>query len=262
MADAPVDLASTDLFSLDGRVALVTGAGRGLGRAIALGLARAGASMILVARTTEQVEEVASVIERAGGYARAFVADVRDPDQLERVYVTVASVSPLDVVVNAAGISPVYREAEVMALDDWDAVIATNLRGTFISCQLAGRAMISRRSGSIVNISSIAASVGLPRLSAYCASKAGIEGLTRTLALEWARHGVRVNAVAPAFFATDLTKGLRSNPHHLQSLVSSTPLGRLGEPDEVVGAVLYLSTDAARYVTGTTIAVDGGWLAR
>ncbi|MBI2941152.1 MAG: SDR family oxidoreductase [Chloroflexi bacterium] len=250
------------MFSLERRVALVTGAGRGIGRAIALALASAGADVALVARTESQLEEVADLVRSAGRRTLVVPADVTDRSAFERgVEATVAELGEIDVLVNSAGISPTYKSAEQVSDDEWNAVVRVNLTGTFVCCQTVGRRMLIRQRGSIVNIVSIAARVGLRRLVAYCATKAGVEALTRVLAVEWASRGVRVNAIGPAYVETELTRGLCENPRLRAGLEARTPLGRLGQPEEVAGAAVYLASDAASYVTGQTIYVDGGWLA-
>lgn len=241
------------------RVALVTGAGRGLGRAIAIGLAKSSATVILVARSADELSTVAEEIRADGGNVQAITADVRRPEQVEAaVSSALASCGHLDVLVNAAGTSPFYKRSEQLDPAEWDLVLETNLRGTFLFCRAVGSHMLARRRGSIVNISSIAGTSGLARLAAYCASKAGVEGLTKALAVEWADRGVRVNAIAPAFFKTDLTHALLESEHATQ-LLARTPLGRFGEPHEVVSAALFLASDSATYVTGSTVLVDGGW---
>lgn len=245
-------------FSLEGRVAVVTGGGRGLGRAIAGAFAEYGAALALVARSIDELERAAAEI---GG--QAFPADVSDPAAVERVAAAALKrFGRIDVLVNAAGTSPIYKRAEQIEPAEWDAILDVNLRGTFLCCRAVGRAMLERRSGAIVNLASIGAAAGLPRLAAYSASKAGVVALTRTLAVEWAPHGVRVNAIGPAFVRTEMTRGLYEHEGLRGAIVEQTPLGRFGEPDDVVGAALFLASDAARYVTGETIYVDGGWLAR
>jgi NAD(P)-dependent dehydrogenase (short-subunit alcohol dehydrogenase family) len=245
-------------FSLDGQVALVTGAGRGLGRAIALGLAGAGADLVLAARSADQLDAVAAEARALGREARAVPTDVADAASVEALF---AGVARLDVLVNNAGISPYYRRAEQLAEAEWRQVLDVNLTGTFMCCRAAA-ARLAESKGRVVNVVSVGARVGLPRLAAYCAAKAGVEALTRVLALEWAERGVRVNALGPGYLVTDMTEGLRSRPQMNDMLISNTPLGRLGAPDEVVGAALFLASEASSYVTGQTIYVDGGWTAR
>jgi NAD(P)-dependent dehydrogenase (short-subunit alcohol dehydrogenase family) len=245
-------------FSLDGQVALVTGAGRGLGRAIALGLAGAGADLVLAARSADQLDAVAAEARALGREARAVPTDVADAASVEALF---AGVDRLDVLVNNAGISPYYRRAEQLAEAEWRRVLDVNLTGTFMCCRAAA-ARLAESKGRVVNVVSVGARVGLPRLAAYCAAKAGVEALTRVLALEWAERGVRVNALGPGYLVTDMTEGLRSRPQMNDMLISNTPLGRLGAPDEVVGAALFLASEASSYVTGQTIYVDGGWTAR
>jgi NAD(P)-dependent dehydrogenase (short-subunit alcohol dehydrogenase family) len=250
-------------FALDDRVAVVTGASRGIGRAVALGLSDAGAVTVLVGRDGDALAAVAAEIESAGGQALPIPADVGIEHEVDAMAAAVVDrFGRIDILVNGAGISPVYRRAE--AIDDaaWSDIIDTNLTGTFHVCRTVGRVMLRQRSGAIVNIGSIGGSVGLPRLAAYSASKGGVSALTRVLALEWAASGIRVNAVAPAFIATDLTQGLIDNAELNRSIIDQTPLGRIGRAEEVVGPVLFLASDAASYITGHTLLVDGGWTAR
>jgi len=249
-------------FSLAGKVAVVTGSSRGIGRAIAEGMAGAGAAVTVNGRNPETTQAVAGAIAAAGGKSLAVPADVGKVADIERlIKSTVATFGRLDILVNSAGISPHYKPAETMTEAEWDEVIAVNLKGVFLCCQAAGRVMIPQKSGRIINISSIGGQVALPRLIAYCAAKGGIDQLTRVLAVEWAPHHILVNAISPGYIDTDLTKGLRQNPARRDALLRQVPLGRLGKPDEIAGAAIYLASDAASYVTGQTLDVDGGWLA-
>jgi len=249
-------------FSLAGKVAVVTGSSRGIGRAIAEGMAGAGAAVTVNGRNPETTQAVAGGIAAAGGKSLAVPADVGKVADIERlIKSTVATFGRLDILVNSAGISPHYKPAETMTEAEWDEVIAVNLKGVFLCCQAAGRVMIPQKSGRIINISSIGGQVALPRLIAYCAAKGGIDQLTRVLAVEWAPHHILVNAISPGYIDTDLTKGLRQNPARRDALLRQVPLGRLGKPDEIAGAAIYLASDAASYVTGQTLDVDGGWLA-
>jgi len=249
-------------FSLAGKVAVVTGSSRGIGRAIAEGMAGAGAAVTVNGRNPETTQAVTGAIAAAGGKSLAVPADVGKVADIDRlIKSTVATFGRLDILVNSAGISPHYKPAETMTEAEWDEVIAVNLKGVFLCCQAAGRVMIPQKSGRIINISSIGGQVALPRLVAYCAAKGGIDQLTRVLAVEWAPHHILVNAISPGYIDTDLTKGLRQNPARRDALLRQVPLGRLGKPDEIAGAAIYLASDAASYVTGQTLDVDGGWLA-
>lgn len=256
-------IACTAVFSdLANKVVIVTGGGRGLGRTIADGFARQGASVVLVGRSLAQLEIAVGEIGEAGGTAVAFAADVADEDSVIALCQFVRDTyGRIDVLVNNAGINPWYKPAEKTTLQEWRSIIDVNLTGVFLTCKHAGQMMLEAGAGSIINITSVAGRVGLVRTTAYCAAKGGVEMLTRQLALEWAAQGVRVNAVAPGYFATDLTEGLRSHPVLGQRVMDRTPLGRFGEPEEMLGACLFLGSSAAAYVTGHSLAVDGGWTA-
>jgi NAD(P)-dependent dehydrogenase (short-subunit alcohol dehydrogenase family) len=247
-----------DQFSLKGKVAIVTGSTRGIGRAIAEGLVQAGASVVVNGRNAESVNAAAQEI---GGFG--VVGDVSkaaDVDQL--IQSTVDKFGRIDILINNAGISSYFKPAETMKEAEWDEIIAVNLKSVFLCCEAAARVMIPQKSGRIVNISSVAGQVALPRLLAYCAAKGGVDQITRVLAVEWASHNILVNSISPGYVDSDLTKGLRENPVRLEALTRQIPLGRLGRPQEIVGAAIYLCSDAASFVTGTTLCIDGGWLAQ
>jgi NAD(P)-dependent dehydrogenase (short-subunit alcohol dehydrogenase family) len=249
-------------FSLEGKVAVVTGSSRGIGRAIAEGLASAGAAVAVNGRDSVGTQTVAGVIAAAGGKSVAVSADVSKPAEVERLIdVTVTTFGRLDIIVNNAGISPYYKPAETVTEAEWDNVMRGNLKSVFLCCQAAGRVMIPQNSGRIINMSSIGGTVALPRLLAYSSAKGAINQLTRVLAVEWARHHILVNAIAPGFIETDLTRGLRENPRLLDGLLRQVPLGRLGKPAEIVGAAIYLASDASSYVTGQMLEISGGWMA-
>jgi 3-oxoacyl-[acyl-carrier protein] reductase len=234
--------------SLEGRTALVTGGSRGIGRAIAAELAKAGAQVVIGYRTgADEAEAVASEI---GG--RAVQADVSDPEQAKRL---VEEAAEVDVLVNNAGITRDGLLAR-MSDDDWRTVLDTNLGGTFNTCRAVTRGMMKRRSGAIVNVSSIVGVHGNPGQTNYSASKAGIIGFTKALARELGSRGVRANVVAPGYISTRLTNEL---PEELQqAMLANTPLGRFGDPEDVAGAVRFLCSDAAAFVTGEVLLVDGG----
>ncbi|HEY7632761.1 MAG TPA: SDR family NAD(P)-dependent oxidoreductase [Thermoleophilaceae bacterium] len=251
----------SDDASLADRVALVVGAGRGLGRGCALALGRAGATVVCVSRTESEIESCADEIVAAGGSAVAHAADVTDEDGAIGAVRAADDVGDLRVCVNSAGTNRV-GPARDYSIEDWDFLFAVNVRATFLVCRAAGDSMLRRGvRGSIVNISSQMGSVGYPGRAAYCATKHAVDGLTKALAVEWAPDGVRVNAVAPTFVETPLTAPMLANPEFRAEVESRIPTGELATIDEVADAVLYLAGDSSRSVTGHILKVDGGWTA-
>jgi NAD(P)-dependent dehydrogenase (short-subunit alcohol dehydrogenase family) len=250
-------------FTLDGRVALVTGAARGLGRAIALALGDAGADVALGLRDAGTGDDVAEEIEAMGRRALRLQMDVSDLGQVaSAVEDAVAAFGRVDILVNNAGIAP-GNPAEDVRLEDFDDTVAVNLRGTFFVSQAVGRVMIERGGGRIVNVGSQAGFVALPGEAVYCMTKAAISHLTRCLAVEWGPHGITVNAVAPTFIDTPGTEPALADPEFRADVEERiAALHRIGAPVEVAGAVVFLASPAASLITGETIMIDGGWTAR
>lgn len=249
-------------FRLDGKRVWVTGASRGLGRAIARGLAEAGADLVLTARSVDALQDVADDVKAKGGKTLLLAADVANAAEVAAAGCVIGETwGSLDVLVNGAGISPMFKRAEHIEEAEWREVLDVNITGTFICMQQAAQLMLEPSGGSVVNISSIHGQVGMPRMAAYSASKGAVDALTRTLALEWAERGIRVNAISPGYFETQMTEGLRGDERWRSHLLERIPVGRFGVPDEIVSAVLYLASPASSYVTGTNLVIDGGWAA-
>ena len=251
-----------NLFDVTGRKALVTGAGRGIGRVLAVALAEAGCDVSILVRNMKDAEPVLKQIQRSGRKGIAVQADVRKKGQVDKAFAdTVQQLGRLDICVNNAGIS-MQKPAEEMPEEDWDSILDTNVKGVFLCCQAAARIMIPQKQGSIINIASLSGSaVNVPQKQAvYNTSKAGVVMLTRSLAVEWAPHGVRVNSISPGYIKTEMT--LAGMSHFFPAWESLTPMGRLGEPEELRGAVLFLASDASSYVTGHDLVIDGGYTAR
>jgi NAD(P)-dependent dehydrogenase (short-subunit alcohol dehydrogenase family) len=245
--------------ALKGRVAWVTGAGKGLGRAIATALAEAGATVAVTARSAGDLADLVGELGELD--VRPYPGSVSDPATVRAVARAVhADLGSLDGLVNCAGVSPSFARSEQLDEEVWRTVLDVNLTGTFLCCREAGALMLEQGSGSIVNVSSVHGTSGFPRIAAYAASKGGVEALTRTLAVEWAERGVRVNTVAPGYFTTDLSRPLLESRWN-ERVVGNIPLGRTGHPRELTGAVTFLLSEASTYVTGSTLAVDGGWTA-
>lgn len=244
-------------FDLTGKVCIVTGAGRGIGRGIAEALARQGATVVLTGRTESTLTDAASAIGTAASIQLADVA--REDDVIALRDAMLARHGRIDVLVNNAGINPVWRGIEKTSLAEWQSIIDTNLTGAFLCCKYLGAAMGS--GGSVINVSSIAGHVGLTRSVPYCASKGGVELLTKALALDWAKRGVRVNCLAPGYVDTDLTHALLSHETHGKPFLDHVPMGRFGTPREIAGAAVFLASDASAYMTGQSLVVDGGWTA-
>jgi NAD(P)-dependent dehydrogenase (short-subunit alcohol dehydrogenase family) len=250
-----------ELFDLTGRVAVVTGASSGLGVTFTQGLAAAGAKVVLAARRLDRLEKLVSELEEMGHQALAVACDVNDEKDVDQLVATTMNhFAHMDILVNNAGIGNVAR-AEDEKQEDFRRVIDVNVNGSFLCTQRCGRVMLKAGKGSIINIASMLGFVGLgviPQTS-YNTSKAAIINMTREIAIQWARSGIRVNAIAPGWFHSELTEGLFSDESSKQFINRRTPLARAGEPEELLGTLLLLASDASSYITGQTIVVDGGW---
>jgi NAD(P)-dependent dehydrogenase (short-subunit alcohol dehydrogenase family) len=247
------------MFSLSGRQALVIGGGSGIGRAIALGLARAGADVHVAGRRPDKLDESADLIRATGRRSNVFAIDARDLDALDALVDTVRDTSGVpDILVNAQGVMSL-RNAEDFTAEDYDRIMDTNLKSVWFACTRFGTAMQALGGGGIINIASMASFRGFPRNGLYCMSKHGVRALTESLAAEWAPRGIRVNAIAPGFFITDLNRGAMTDERQARAL-SRVPMGRFGDVDELSGAAVFLASPAASYVTGVTVPVDGGFL--
>jgi NAD(P)-dependent dehydrogenase (short-subunit alcohol dehydrogenase family) len=250
-----------DRFDLTGRVAVVIGGTSGLGRAIAHGLAEAGADVVASSRRPDMVASVAREIEERGRRTIEMTVDVADSQSLERLLnACTAEFAKVDVLVNAAGTTKKTATLE-METRDWERILEVNLAGTLRACRAFGAHMLERGWGRIINIASLASYVGLFQVTAYGASKAAIVGLTRSLAVEWAPLGVCVNAIAPGVFPTDLNRELLEGTERGKELILRTPMKRFGRVEEIAGAAVFLASDAASFVTGEVLVVDGGFLA-
>jgi NAD(P)-dependent dehydrogenase (short-subunit alcohol dehydrogenase family) len=255
------ELLGTQLFSLAGKVAVVTGAGRGLGRTMALALAAAGADVVVSSRTQSEVDSARDEIRGLGRRSEAIAADCTDEAQCQRLFgEAVGRLGRIDILVNNAGIN-IRKPVLELSLEEYRQVLSTNLEGYFLCARAAGRHLVAQGSGKVINISSIMGRVALATQAAYASSKGGIEQLTKVLALEWAEAGVQVNALAPTYFETELTRPLFEDPARNAFITERTPMRRWGQPHELAGAVIFLASAASDYVTGHTLVVDGGWTA-
>jgi gluconate 5-dehydrogenase len=247
-----------ELFDLGGRVAVVTGASRGLGRYMARALAKAGADIVITSRTAGSLDDTAAEIESCGSSVCPLTLDVRDErsieEMVERAYETYGK---LDILVNNAGCN-IRKPATEVGWEDWDMVVNTNLKGAFFVARTVARKMMLNRYGRIVNIGSVTSVFGMGGITPYCASRGGVKQMTMSLADDWGVHGITVNCLAPGWFRTSQTQVLYENREWVDYIVDRIPLKRVGEPDDLDGTVIFLASDASSYITGQTILVDGG----
>jgi NAD(P)-dependent dehydrogenase (short-subunit alcohol dehydrogenase family) len=252
-----------ELFDITGRVVVVTGGGRGLGAALARGFAEAGARVVIGDQDAQTAQASAALIVERGGQALATGCDITDPPAVQALIdLAQQHFGALDVLVNNAGIN-IPKPAEQLSLDQWHRIVGVNLTGTFICCQAAGAIMLAQGGGSIINICSAHGHVGsyVHKAAAYNASKAGVINLTRSLALEWGDRGVRVNGISPGALATKLMATRLADPEYVRKTLERLAIKRVGTPDDIVGAALFLASPAAAWITGHMLGVDGGWLA-
>ena len=251
-----------DPFSLKGKVAVAVGGTSGIGRAVALGFAKAGATVVASSRRPQSVDSMAAELEALGSPTLRLSSDVTDRASLQNLCdETAARFGKVDIVLVTAGMTKKQPSAEVPE-EDWARIIDVNLSGSFRANQIFGRQMLRQGSGAIINTASLTSFVSFPEVCAYNASKAAVKMMTETLAVEWAPHGVRVNALAPGVFRTPLNTKVLDIPERLEAILKRTPMQRLGDLEELVGAAVFLASDAAKFVTGVTIPVDGGFLAK
>ncbi len=249
----------SDLFDLRGRTALVTGASKGLGRAMAVGLAKAGAEVALCARGLEDLEAAREEVSARGVRAEVFRMDVlRKASVEEAVRAALSAFGKIDILVNNAGVN-VRKPTLELSEEEWDFVLDTNLKGYFLVAQAVAPQMIARRRGKVINIASIFGAVGMSNQLAYASSKGGIVQMTKVMAIEWAPHGINVNAIGPTYFETPLVAALRKDPERFRFINERTPMGRWGQPEELEGTLVWLASRASDFVTGQTVFVDGGW---
>lgn len=250
------------IFNVAGRVAVVTGGSKGIGRGLAEALARAGANVVVCSRNLTDASTTAEELRKYGVEAMAFSVDVKNKEQVQAmVDGTVAHFGQIDILINSAGVV-VAKPVVDMTEDEWDYVIDTNLKGTFLCCQAVGRVMIEKGTGGrIINVSSILGAVGDVVVSSYCASKGGVVLLTKALAAEWARYGITVNAIGPSYIITDFNREALSDERVYNRIINKTPMRRLATIDDLIGTVLLLASDASSFITGQTIYIDGGWTA-
>ena len=248
-----------DQFKLTGKSVIITGGSKGLGRAMALGLAEAGARVAVVSRSKNLIEETAQEIIRAGGEAMAVPADVRSEHDVEKMVEIVAGqYGGIDILVNNAGIAPMNRAVDI-TMDEWDDVMDTNVKSMFLTARKVGKRMIKQMRGKVINLGSVLGKGALDLCLHYGASKAAVMQMTKVLAFEWSRFNINVNCIAPGFFATEMTRVQQEDERFRTFLIDRIPLKRFGKPEEVVGLAIFLSSAAADYITGETIFIDGGY---
>ena len=249
----------SDLFNLSGKIALVVGGHGGIGKAIALGLADAGADVIVTSRNIEALKGVVEEIKAKGKKSMAVAVDIVNEKLVkDMVNKIMEAFGRIDILINAAGLA-IRKPADTFPIDEWQQVMDINTRGTFLCCQAVGRVMLKQKSGRIINISSVRGRYGLPaNYAAYCASKGAVDTLTRTLACEWAKSNVLVNAVAPTIVETDLTKSALADPAYAKQMKERIPMGKWAMPEDIVGPVVFFASEASSFVTGQILYIDGG----
>ena len=249
-----------DKFSVENKKAVVIGASRGLGRRMALVLAEAGADVIVSSRSWESLQEVAKKIRQLGRESYAIECDVNNVLEIERLHQSVIDkFSKVDILINAAG-TTIRKPSTEITEEDWEKVAGVNLKGMLFACKIFGKSMIKSNGGKIINIASLQSVMALPRRTVYTITKIGVLGLTRSLAIEWGKYKVNVNAIAPGYFLTEMTKPLFENKQWTEELLQEIPLGRVGTPEDLDGAVIFLCSQASDYVTGEILLVDGGFM--